>query len=280
MKCPKCGRNVNKNRKRCPYCGQNLEVEREAHRLKHIGALAIVAILLAGSAVFVVAARGLEGNPFSSGNQMLSSAVSAGSDDEATASVSSGSGETVQEEQSIGGEIAASSEEKSSDETDKLTAELTEDQEITDLSGYSPVTVKSAEATSVMPANDGSNIYRAESAVDGDEKTSWQEGESGDGIGSTLTLHFDREYSVRYVVMKLGNWRSDSLYEENNRPKTLSIMFGEESVQVTVPDEKKEVCVTLSKDVKASDMTLRIDDVYSGSKYDDTCIAEISVRGY
>ena len=95
-----------------------------------------------------------------------------------------------------------------------------------------------------------------------------------------MSLHFDREYRVRYIVMKLGNWRSDNLYRENNRPKTLSLMFGEESVQVTVPDEKKEVCVTLSRDVKASDMTVRIDDVYSGSKYDDTCIAEISVRGY
>lgn len=279
MKCPKCGRNVSNNRKRCPYCGQNLEAEREAHRLKRFGALAIVAILLAGSTAFVAAARGLEGNPFRSGNQMLSSAVRSESREE-TASVSSSS-DKVQEGQSIGeASAAASSEETGPEEAEKLTAELTEDQEITDLSGYSPVTVKSADATSVMPANDGSNIYRAESAVDGDEKTSWQEGERGDGIGSTLSLHFDREYRVRYIVMKLGNWRSDNLYRENNRPKTLSLMFGEESVQVTVPDEKKEVCVTLSRDVKASDMTVRIDDVYSGSKYDDTCIAEISVRGY
>lgn len=278
MKCPKCGRKVDDNRKRCPYCGQSLKVEREARRLKRFGALAIVAILLAGAAAFVIAARGLEGNPFRSGNQMLSAAVQSDSSGSGTVSVSGTSDAAPQEQQSIGGESAKST---SAEETqEKLTAELTEDQEITDLAGYSDVTVKSADATSVMPANDGSNIYRAESAADGDEKTSWQEGEQGDGIGSTLTLHFDREYSVRYLVMKLGNWRSDSLYEENNRPKTLSIMLGEESVQVTVPDEKKEVCVTLSRDVKASDVTLRVDDVYKGSKYDDTCIAEISVRGY
>lgn len=276
MKCPKCGRKVDDKRKRCPYCGQSLEVEREAHRLKRFGALAVVAILLAGSIVFIIAAKGLTGNPFSEGNEMLSSAAQAESEEIAADSSSSDAaadtGETT---------TSSSSETGGTDTAEEpLTAELTEDQEITDLAGYSSVTVSSAEATSVMTANDGSNTYRAASAADGDETTSWQEGESGSGIGTTLTLHFDREYSVRYLVMKLGNWRSDSLYTENNRPKTLTIMFGDESVQVTFPDEKKEVCVTLSRDVKASDVTFRVDDVYAGSEYDDTCIAEIDVRGY
>lgn len=274
MKCPNCGREVDDRKERCPYCGKNLKVEKEARRMKRIGGLAIVAILLAGAVVFVGAARGLDGNPFTSGNQMLTSAVE---DESTVVSSSSASTASSSAEDTEGGSTDASSGSDTAEEP--LTAELSEDQEVIDLAGYSQVTVASAEATSVMPANDGSDIYRADSAADGDETTSWQEGESGDGTGSTLTFHFDREYSVRYIVMKLGNWRTDDLYEENNRPQTLTIMFGDESVEVTVPDEKKEVCVTLSRDVKASDVTFRVDSVYSGTKYDDTCIAEIGVYG-
>lgn len=281
MKCPKCGHKVDYRKMRCPHCGASLKVEREATRLKRFGALAVVAILLAGSIVFVIGARGLEGNPFRSGNQMLESAARANSN-ESTASVSSASTESAvstPEETDAEGSISSETENTKS-ATEELTAELTDDHDIMDLSGYAKAAVKSAEATSVMPANDGSNIYRAESACDGDEVTSWQEGERGDGIGSTLTMHLDREYSIRYLILKLGNWRSDNLYQANNRPQTLSIMMGDESVQVTFPDEKKAFCVKLSRDVKASDVTFRVDSVYSGTKYDDTCIAEIEVDGF
>ncbi|MGI6116767.1 MAG: NADase-type glycan-binding domain-containing protein [Bilifractor sp.] len=290
MRCPNCGNEVGKKDKRCPYCGKNLRVVREERRLKRRGAIMVVLILAVGSIAFSIAASGLEGSPFSSGNQMLSSAVKS----ESVASSSGQAGETASTSGSgVSSDSAASSsagvegsiggEDHSEDSTagdEPLTAELTEDQEIMDLSGYSKAAVSGAEATSVMPANDGSDAYAASSAVDGIDSTSWQEGEEGNGIGSMITLNFDREYSVRYVLLKLGNWRSDKAYQQNNRPQSLTLILGNESVQVTFPDEKKEYCVTLSKDVKVSSLTLQIDSVYEGSSYDDTCISEIEAEGY
>lgn len=38
--------------------------------------------------------------------------------------------------------------------------------------------------------------------------------------------------------------------------------------------------INLSESVETSSITLTIDSVYSGYKYDDTCIAEVVVLGY
>ena len=63
----------------------------------------------------------------------------------------------------------------------------------------------------------------AEKAIDGQEVTSWQEDVAGYGHGENLTLKFEKTYTVKYLALKLGSWKDDAAYEQNNRPKELDI---------------------------------------------------------
>lgn len=165
-------------------------------------------------------------------------------------------------------------------EEDKVTASIVDSsrQAQIDLLGYSQVTVASADATSTISQAGIDNTPHV--LYDGSKDSSWQDGVDGPGIGESVTYHLDQVYKIRFLVLRLGNWySSDDNYTMNNRPKTMTFKIGDQSVQVTFPDEKKEFCVELSKDVDASEIQMIIDAVYSGSAYDDTCINEVDVYG-
>ncbi|MBQ2626171.1 MAG: zinc ribbon domain-containing protein [Eubacterium sp.] len=290
MRCPYCGHKMKDKSKTCSYCGRSLKVAREERRIYGMGAVLIVVILVVGIAALHIVSRNLDGSFFNSGNQMVESVAEqqqAAQDAAAQAAENADAGAGT-----IGGEAAEEvTEETEEEETEEaaeepaaenlpLSAELTEDKAIIDLSGYAKAGVASAEASSVVPDLDGSNLYDAPSAVDGEEGTSWQEGAAGAGEGETLTIHLDREYNVKYLLLKLGSWTSEGSYLENCRPQTMTIDFGGESVQVTFPDEQKEHCVTLSKDVKTDTVTFRLDSAYAGTSWSETCIAEVEIDGY
>lgn len=117
------------------------------------------------------------------------------------------------------------------------------------------------------------------SAFDGQATTSWQEGVTGDGIGQYAGISFDREYQVQAITLLVGNHRSDSWYVKNNVPQTLSINLSGQVFQVTLPKEKTEFAVVLSRPVAASDIRITIDGVYRGTEYTDTVVAEVGVYG-
>ena len=286
MRCPHCGRKVKDKANTCSHCGRSLKVAREERRIYTFGAVLIILILVSGILALRHVSRSLEGSFFESGNQILETAAEhQPAEDEAVASVSDA--EAGGEEGTIGGEAAEEYVEEEEEEPEEpkkedlpLSGELTDDKAIIDLSGYAKAGVASAEASSVVPDLDGSNIYEAASAVDGEEGTSWQEGASGVGEGETLTIHLDREYNVKYLLLKLGSWQSESSFTQNCRPQTLTIDFGEESIQMTFPDEMREFCVTLSKDIKTDTVTFRIDSAYAGTSWSETCISEVEIDGY
>lgn len=143
--------------------------------------------------------------------------------------------------------------------------------------GYQKVSIKSAEASSTIDQEGYNNSIQM--TYDGDEKTSWQEGADGDGLGEVLHYTLSQEYDVRYITFKMGNWRDQNNYDVNNRPKGITVWFGDQSYQVTIPDGKTEYCLELSGDITCSEIYIRIDSVYSGSEYDDTCISEIGIYG-
>lgn len=146
-----------------------------------------------------------------------------------------------------------------------------------DKSGYSKTAVSSAQASSQIQQDGYDNS--AAVTLDGDETTSWQEGADGDGIGEFLYYKLDRDYDVRYITFKMGNWRDQKNYDENNRPKDITVWVGDEYFEVTVPNEKTEYCLKLSKDVKASEIYVQIDSVYKGTHWSDTCISEVGIYG-
>lgn len=160
----------------------------------------------------------------------------------------------------------------------EITARLTASP--SSLSSYGKLSVQNASATSVVDQEGHDNS--ANMVLDGKDETSWQEGVDGVGIGEQLTFQFNKECKVRYLSLKLGNWRSSDYYWKNNRPRTLEITTNNgTTATITFPDEQKECWVEFSEDCPASDINIMIKDVYEGtsSKWNDTCIAGIEFYG-
>ena len=120
--------------------------------------------------------------------------------------------------------------------------------------------------------------YSAKSVVDGDVTTSWQENEEGTGEGKGFQLNLDGTHKIRYVVLHLGNWRSDQLWDYNARPKTLTIQVGDQQKKdVEFPNEKKKFCLSFEEPVEAAYVSAYIKEAYEGSRWNDNCISEIEL---
>lgn len=146
------------------------------------------------------------------------------------------------------------------------------------LSGYSRASVSHAAATSELKQTDQPGIDNsANSAVDGDVVTSWQEDVKGYGEGEYLDFRLSKEYAIRAITFNMGNWRSEELYNDNSRPKDITIWLDRQSFAVTIPDGMTQYCVEFSGPVKASEVMIVVDSVYAGRQYDDTCISEITI---
>lgn len=206
--------------------------------------------------------------------------------------------ESAQKTEEIVGDSAEKEDKKPEEETEKegedeaetkteevkkvvpseITARLTASP--SSLSSYGKLSVQNASATSVVDQEGHDNS--ANMVLDGKDETSWQEGVDGVGIGEQLTFQFNKECKVRYLSLKLGNWRSSDYYWKNNRPRTLEITTNNgTTATITFPDEQKECWVEFSEDCPASDINIIIKDVYEGtsSKWNDTCIAGIEFYG-
>lgn len=146
-----------------------------------------------------------------------------------------------------------------------------------DFEQYYKLSVNEASASSAISQEGVDNS--AYKAVDGDSRTSWQEGVNGDGIGESVHLKLARPYMVKYMSFQLGNWNSKEYYDGNNRPKELEITAGDVTQTVTFPDGQVEYWVEFSKECPASEIDVVIRSVYEGSQWDDTCIAEIGIYG-
>lgn len=145
-----------------------------------------------------------------------------------------------------------------------------------DFSKYQKLSAASTEENSVKESE--SYDYSAKSAVDGDVSTSWQENEEGAGEGKGFQMTLDGPHKIRYVVLHLGNWRSDQLWDYNARPKTLTIQVGDQQVKdVEFSNEKKKFCLSFDEPVEASYISLYIKEAYEGSRWQDNCISEVEL---
>lgn len=110
------------------------------------------------------------------------------------------------------------------------------------------------------------------------DTTNWQEGVQGSGIGEYIEFTFDQSYPVEYMTFKLGNWKTEEYYNENYRPKALTIRSGDYEETITFADEKQEFLVQLDPEVDMTGIRITIADVYdSHVEWDDTPITEIGL---
>ena len=65
------------------------------------------------------------------------------------------------------------------------------------------------------------------------------------------------------------------MYEENSRPKKMTLLLGDECIELNFEDEQKIQWVELENAVAIESLRLVIDDYYAGTTYEDTCITDI-----
>ena len=139
------------------------------------------------------------------------------------------------------------------------------------------LTVASVYASSVL--NDSSS-YKAENAIDGDPTTAWNEGVRGDGIGETITFKFDEKTKVKGAKIYNGYCKNETIYYKNNRLKEVTFIFDDSSESVTLDDSfDVEQKVSFAKTHNTRKVTIRIESVYKGRSFRDTCLSDISFQG-
>lgn len=148
-----------------------------------------------------------------------------------------------------------------------------------DLSRYMKIPVLNVNQSSYLVQKDSPIINYGSNAFDGDLKTSWQDGTTGNGVGEWLFISMDKKYNVSALTFDLGNHRSDEWYYKNNRPSNIGILIGGFYYSVVFPDQCKEFCVSFSQPVPADTIRFTVEGCYPGTAYNDMTIAEIGVYG-
>lgn len=136
----------------------------------------------------------------------------------------------------------------------------------------------SYSASSVLPASEY-GTYVASNLDDGALDTAWVEGATGSGAGQSVKMSnpSGSKMTVCEVQLMAGYTKSEDIYYKNARPKQVSLVTdsGKVIAQVTLVDSYREVQSITFPAVSTSSLTLRIDSVYEGNKYEDCAISEM-----
>ena len=127
--------------------------------------------------------------------------------------------------------------------------------------------------------------FAADRAIDGDNKTCWQEGAKAEK-GQWIEVAFASSRVVAVDIVN-GYGASTALYKGNHRPKVVRISVdGGEPVEVKLKDTAKVQRIKLGEIAGATKLRITIVSVYaavktavSGTPFDDAAISEISVIG-
>ena len=143
--------------------------------------------------------------------------------------------------------------------------------------------VKSIVSTSELVEGqyDGRYLYPPINLLDGDFSTTWCEAdEGGSGIGESITLELEEPLSFNEIQLVNGFASGNDYYHKNNRVAKITLTQ-------TAGQHFQQKQYSLSDDVEgwqsinfdllqtAQIISIRIEDVYRGIKYDDTCFSDI-----
>lgn len=298
MNCPKCGSPVGKNDEYCGSCGYHLNTSGEQEQKKKkprlmifTVVLEVIAIVVIVGAIFFVV-RGNKETKKDEGTQTERSSDSSedkkGSDNASETKGQEEEGDSSNAENQEDSENHAepapddSSDQDTGAKIEKITsAELLEDSDLLNSvkKTYTRIgsgAITKANASSVIDQDLVGN--EPIKAFDDNDKTDWQEGKEGPGIGEYLEFTFDKSYPVSYMTFKLGNWLSDDYYWGNCRPKILQIDSGNNSWNLAFPDGKDEFLVQLDSGTDISNIKITIQDVYTDRiEWQDTAITDIGL---
>jgi hypothetical protein len=136
-------------------------------------------------------------------------------------------------------------------------------------------------ATSELPDPDRPGHYEVENIFDGSPYTSWVEGDEDAGKGESVTIAFVEPVYISKLVVSPGFF-NETYWRRNNRVRTLKIVSQGADGKTRETDAVFRD-VMLKQDVplnlEAIQVQLVIGDVYDGTEWNDTCIAEVEVHG-
>lgn len=140
--------------------------------------------------------------------------------------------------------------------------------------------VSKASASSVY-SGDKLGKHVPENMYDGNLKTNWAENVSGNGVGEYVVFNFDKTYAVNKLRIYVGSHFNANVYKQNCRPKAITITFSDGSTEfVRLEDSYDEQIITFKQYYYTDSIKLTIEEVYTGTKYSDTVIAELDFVAY
>lgn len=136
------------------------------------------------------------------------------------------------------------------------------------------------EASSYLPA-DGLIEYYPCKSNDGDLSTAWVEGAEGDGVGEWVRVYLDEAKEYYFFDIFAGYGESEALWGQNGRVKKLKVTFSNDySEEFDLEDVYEKQKFSFAEAVNSVTYAdIEILEVYEGSDYDDTAIAEVRFYG-
>ncbi len=127
--------------------------------------------------------------------------------------------------------------------------------------------------------------YEAQNLIYIDLKHPWAEAASGNGLGEEIYMnltHFSGDKGIIdgfYIINGYISFDSPRLYSENSRLKKFTIISKDKDIERAY--EIEDTANPQFIDTKVfcdQEVIIRIDDVYPGTKYEDTCIGGFLFR--
>lgn len=118
--------------------------------------------------------------------------------------------------------------------------------------------------------------------ADDDPKTAWVEGVEGDGAGEWVRVHVTpmAGATAARLHVRNGYQKSAGLYKANARPKsvTVKLLPGGTTKTLTLADAQGWQDLNVEQPAgPLSGVELKVESVYPGKKYKDTCISDVQV---
>ena len=144
--------------------------------------------------------------------------------------------------------------------------------------------VKSVKASSCLPPNNKFD-YKGENAHDFSHESVWAT--KGKGIGESLTYTFEGKCPrITTVEILNGHVKSEAAWKANSRVKKLRVWYNNKPYAILALEDSRtlqsfDVGILGYNDEAKPDWTLKFEilEVYPGTKYGDTVIAELYFDG-
>ncbi len=118
--------------------------------------------------------------------------------------------------------------------------------------------------------------YNPVNLTDGRLDTAWVEGKAGDGIGEWIVMIPAAGKRLRGFELLNGYHKNNDLFQKNGRVKDFEVVLPNGKPQtITLADQSGPQRFTFGSALTVEWVQLRIQSVYSGTKYKDTAITEL-----